>query len=43
MADIGEMIVQAIRTRDQPAEQARLAARVAEMCSRFPVPGLPEA
>ena len=41
--DIGRMIVEAIRTRDEPAEQARLAAEVREICGRFPVPGLPDA
>ena len=42
VAEIGRMIVTAIRTRDEPAEQARLAAEVREICGRFPVPGLPE-
>ena len=28
-------------TRDEPAEQARIAAEVHDICSRFPVPGLP--
>ncbi|MBM4408235.1 MAG: serine hydroxymethyltransferase [Chloroflexi bacterium] len=42
VAEIGRMIVTALQTRDEPAEQARLAAEVREICSRFPVPGLPE-
>ncbi len=41
--EIGRMIIQAIVARDEPAEQARLSAEVRELCSRFPVPGLPEA
>jgi glycine hydroxymethyltransferase len=40
--DIGRMIVEAIRTRDEPAEQARLAAEARDICGRFPVPGLAE-
>jgi glycine hydroxymethyltransferase len=39
---IGETIVSAIVTRDDPSEQAKLAAQVHELCSRFPVPGLRE-
>jgi len=39
---IGEAIVSAIATRDDPAEQTRLAAQVHALCSRFPVPGLRE-
>jgi glycine hydroxymethyltransferase len=39
---IGESIVAAIATRDDPAEQSRLAAQVRDLCSRFPVPGLRE-
>jgi glycine hydroxymethyltransferase len=39
---IGETIVSAIMTRDDPSEQAKLAAQVHELCSRFPVPGLRE-
>ena len=38
--EIGRIIITAIRTRDEPNEQARLAAEVREICSRFPVPGL---
>jgi glycine hydroxymethyltransferase len=39
---IGEAIVSAIVSRDDPAEQARLAAQIHNLCSRFPVPGLRE-
>ena len=39
---IGESIVSAIVTRDDPAEQSRLAAQIHDLCSRFPVPGLRE-
>ena len=42
MRQIGDMIVEAIVTRDDPSEQAKLAALVHDLCSRFPVPGLPE-
>jgi glycine hydroxymethyltransferase len=42
MRTIGEAIVAAIASRENPAEQARLAAVVHELCSRFPVPGLRE-
>jgi len=40
MRQVGRIIVDAIRRRDDPAEQARLSAEVAEIVSRFPVPGL---
>ncbi len=43
MRAIARLIVDAIRTRDEPAEQARLAAEVAAIVRRFPVPGLPDA
>ncbi|HET7027751.1 MAG TPA: serine hydroxymethyltransferase [Candidatus Limnocylindrales bacterium] len=43
MGAIGRLIVDAIATRDEPAEQARLAAEVRAITARFPVPGLPEA
>jgi glycine hydroxymethyltransferase len=42
MKAIGEMIVTAIVTRDDPSEQAKLAALVHDLCARFPVPGLQE-
>jgi glycine hydroxymethyltransferase len=43
MRDVGRIIVEAIRRRDEPASQARLAAEVAAIVARFPVPGLTEA
>ena len=43
MRAVGGMIIEAIRRRDEPAAQARLAGEVGEMVSRFPVPGLPAA
>jgi glycine hydroxymethyltransferase len=42
MRDVGRIIVDAIRLRDEPAAQARLAAEVAAITGRFPVPGLTE-
>ena len=36
-------MVEAIRERDQPVTQARLAGEVREIVDRFPVPGLPAA
>jgi glycine hydroxymethyltransferase len=41
--EIGRMIIEAIGTRDEPAEQTRLAALVRGICERFPVPGLSDA
>jgi glycine hydroxymethyltransferase len=43
MRDVGRIIVEAIRRRDEPASQARLAEEVAAIVARFPVPGLTEA
>ena len=40
MRAIGRIIISAIASRDEPAEQARLAAEVREIVGRFPVPGL---
>ena len=40
MRTIGRMITDAIRRRDEPAEQARLAAEVRVICEQFPVPGI---
>ena len=40
MRTIARIIVTAIASRDEPAEQARLAAEVRDMVARFPVPGL---
>ena len=42
MKTIGETIVNAIVTRNDPSEQAKLAAIVRDLCARFPVPGLKE-
>ncbi len=39
---IGETIVSAIATRDDPSEQTKLATQIHDLCSRFPVPGLRE-
>ena len=43
MRAIGRIIIEAIATRNEPAEQSRLAAEVREICERYPVPGLPDA
>ena len=43
MRAVSRIIVEAIRKRDEPSEQARLAGEVREIVSRFPVPGLPPA
>jgi glycine hydroxymethyltransferase len=43
MESIGRIIIEAIRRRDEPAAQARLAGEVREIVERFPVPGLPAA
>ena len=43
MDTIGRIIIEAIRHRDDPAVQARLAGEVREIVERFPVPGLPAA
>jgi glycine hydroxymethyltransferase len=43
MRDVGRIIVEAIRRRDEPASLARLAEEVAAIVARFPVPGLTEA
>jgi glycine hydroxymethyltransferase len=40
MREIGRLIIDAIEGRDDAAVQSRLAARVAEICGRFSVPGL---
>jgi glycine hydroxymethyltransferase len=42
MTQLGEIIVSAIVTRDDPSEQAKLSALVHDICARFPVPGLRE-
>ena len=43
MEAIGRIIIDAIRRREEPAVQARLAGEVREIVERFPVPGLPAA
>jgi glycine hydroxymethyltransferase len=43
MRRIARIMVDAIRQRDEPATQARLAGEVREIVDRFPVPGLPAA
>jgi glycine hydroxymethyltransferase len=43
MRTVSRIIVEAIRKRDEPAEQARLAGEVREIVGRFPVPGMPPA
>jgi len=43
MREIGRIIIGAISSRDDPAEQGRLAAQVRDIAGRFPVPGLAEA
>jgi glycine hydroxymethyltransferase len=43
MREVGRLLVEALVTRDEPAEHARIGAEVRGICARFPVPGLPEA
>jgi glycine hydroxymethyltransferase len=43
MRQVGRIIIEAIRARDDDAVQGRLAGEVAEIVARFPVPGLPAA
>jgi glycine hydroxymethyltransferase len=43
MRQIGRIIIEAIRSRDDDAVQRRLAGEVADIVARFPVPGLPAA
>jgi glycine hydroxymethyltransferase len=42
MREIGELIVRAVRGRDDESTLRQLAERVREICARFPVPGLPD-
>jgi glycine hydroxymethyltransferase len=42
MRDLGRMIAGAINGRDNPPALTRLSDEVRAICSRFPVPGLPE-
>jgi glycine hydroxymethyltransferase len=41
MRRVGQLLVEALLTRDEPAEHARIAAEARDICARFPVPGLP--
>ena len=43
MRQVGRIIIEAIRQREDEAVQRRLAREVAEIVARFPVPGLPPA
>jgi len=43
MREVGELIVRAIERRDDERALSALAEQVRQICSRFPVPGLPEA
>jgi glycine hydroxymethyltransferase len=43
MREVGRLLVEALVTRDDPSEHARIRAEVHGICARFPVPGLPEA
>ncbi len=43
MRQVGRIIIEAIRSRDDESVQRRLAGEVAEIVGRFPVPGLPPA
>jgi glycine hydroxymethyltransferase len=40
MRQIGDLIIDAIQQRGEPGARDRLAARVADLTARFPVPGL---
>ena len=42
MRQIGRLIVDAIRNREDAAVHARIRAEVRELTGRFPVPGLPQ-
>jgi glycine/serine hydroxymethyltransferase len=43
MRDVGELIVESIRNREDEAVKQTLKERVREICARFPVPGLTQA
>ena len=43
MRSVGRVIIEAINAREDEAVQRRLAAEVAQIVARFPVPGLPAA
>jgi glycine hydroxymethyltransferase len=42
MREVGSLIVEAIKARDDEQALAELSGRVHDICARFPVPGLPE-
>ncbi len=42
MREVGELIVSAIRQREDERASETLSARVRDICARFPVPGLPQ-
>jgi glycine/serine hydroxymethyltransferase len=37
MREIGRLLVDTLLNRDEPAEHARIAAEVRDICARFPV------
>ncbi len=43
MRRVGELIVQSLRQREDPAALEQVRHEVKEICARYPVPGLPEA
>ncbi len=43
MRRVGQLIVRALTSREDPAAQEAVATEVREICAAFPVPGLPEA
>ncbi|MBA3958866.1 MAG: serine hydroxymethyltransferase [Chloroflexi bacterium] len=43
MSRVGQLIVRALTSRDDPAALARIRREVREICASFPVPGLPQA
>jgi glycine hydroxymethyltransferase len=43
MRQVGRLIVRALRDRDDPETAPAVADQVRQICSRFPVPGLPAA
>ena len=43
MREVGELIVSAVKQRDDESAKQTLSDRVRDICARFPVPGLPQA
>jgi glycine hydroxymethyltransferase len=43
MREVGELIVSAMKQREDESATEALSARVRDICARFPVPGLPQA